>query len=341
MQSGDYVCPAGGIYRRDAVLGRWMPVPEEWALGELLFSGGKGLSAQCEFCFSQRPPTIPLGPTASLSAIGPLDKDASVYIMDTLARNNAYIPNHRLLGLISDEAILGAKDALPPCIFSEEGKTKEHQRATLERILQIQRRLARLGDHSYAHEEIARLKLARHLEEAGYTMHGKHVVKKKTYISFLQYVENHTRAAYCAIDAETHGPIDMARLRPVKGRKGAGPMKSDRQQRDLCSEGFCSVRAGWGAPLPNLRIDLPIAVVKSVLCKKRAERRKHVAAAIHEHARDVGSLGSMSSFYAGLFARHPEMQAELEYLEVDLRAEYARVQAEAALLSETEEGEIK
>ncbi|KAI5191754.1 hypothetical protein NEMIN01_1645 [Nematocida minor] len=337
-----YVSPVGKVYKKDGLLDRWMEIPEEYLLAEKNCLSADPLSAHHAFCLSlsKDSPTIALNATDSLTILTPIgDKETSLHILNILLEHNAYIPGHSILQSISNEAILASSERFKSCIFSESPKKSKVQEDCdiVKKALEVQERL---GDITYAYEQVSLLKLSQYLPMLDQMIFNSWVVSASEYKKLKNYLKTHPQTLYCTVNSLISPPVDISmfeRPRTDEIRKYLGSS-------ELYSTFYETPRSPdliWDASAPGCLINLPILVIEEIINKTKKERRKKIISIVNEHAQDVGVQRNMCSFYREIFSKDRNIQYEGILLEISFEAEYKRLVEEQKLLSETEEGEIK
>lgn len=325
MTKAEYTDPLGRVYREDTLLNRWLRVPSSYLLAEEGYFSQNSTIIHQKFCLHQNVPIIALNSRTSLAVLEPLDKEGALWVLRSILKEEAYIPNHRILEHICADAILELKALFHPCFFaSDENRqepVEEEKKEMLRKILEIQQELEE--DDPYAYEEIILLQLEKYLSETEYMIYKRYIVHRKEYENVQEYIRKYPRAIYCSIDKRVKGPVNIGRAKNYSDR-------TQSQERSL-----------WNTYLPRCLIYLSGVVITSMLEDAKKERKKEILHLLKKHMHDVGRKKDISVFFNGLFIQHKTVEYEAVLLDIRLEEEHKKLAEAEELLSETEEGEIK
>lgn len=195
----------------------------------------------------------------------------------------------------------------------------------LDKILAIQA----CTDTSYAVEQVVQLGLLESLSSFGVCIVDNYVVRLDEIARLSSYIQKCPVAIYCTAHSYNTAPFDMAMLEWITP-SGVSPF------------GFVLEKFFSWLPRTSFVVDLPVAVLNSILCQEIQKRKSKIVSAIEEWARDIGTERGMSGFYKEVFQNEWSLLHEGVLSGVDFPKEYTRISQERKEhLSETEEGEIK
>lgn len=337
-----YTNPMGSVYKKDPILGRWVEIPEAYLVAQNELFQADSLS-NFGFCHNLNKicPTIALGEYNSISVLGPIkDVEASLYVMDKLIENSAYVPGHILISYLDKSTVLEQAERLAPCPFDQPAKKRktDDNYQMVKRVIEVQKCIE---DETYAYEQISLLGLEQYLSGLGLTIVNKHIVLQNEEKRLREYVKKYPMTIYCKTNRYNRPPIDIARI-----DKTSIEMEKYMDNSSLYNAFYRNSPSLseilWKMKGPACTIDLPMAIIESVFSKHRKARKATIKALIDDYAKDIGIKQNINSFYLEVFKHNSTIKYEGLLLGISFEGEYARLCKERAImLSDTEEGEIK
>ncbi|KAI5130011.1 hypothetical protein NEPAR04_1793 [Nematocida parisii] len=328
-----YIDALGNVYRKDSSINRWVGIEHMHILKEKPKLEHGNSIYNYEFCENLPVSAIALNQTDSLAVLDSLDKETSMYVLDTLLSNRAYIPDHKILQCISKEAILECSHKIGGSTIIEElsNRIKEKKECIDTHVGELVEKAVRVGmvlnDDEYAYRTVQFLGISKYLPKYNYMMHSRHIVPVIEYEKIIRYIKKHPLSIYCTVTKGLKSPIDASRLECRIPQDTGTKLYKEGRHAEVQKE------------IDSI-IGLPISVIESVFSKCRQKRRKEIIQTINSTACDVGLKSCRDAFYAEAF-KGSRAAEESVHLEINLEKEYARLEEERRILSDTEEGEIK